>query len=295
MHRPELVSIEGLQALERQIKDVRDRISGAEATRAGLEAEIAAMNAAGTRGEQAALANDAQLNRLLPRAANDDGIAQAFDTRLEQVLQRKQIELTRADQQLRALRGSEIELNRALDQQGEDLITLQQLTREAEATRVLYEYFLTRFNETSAQQGIQQADSRILSDAVMPLEAAEPRTYLILAMSGILGLMLGTGLVLLREMRNNGFRTAQDLEAFTGYSVLGQIPSMPSSTRRKVLQYLSDKPTSAAAEFIRNLRTSIMLSNVDKPPKVILSTSSVPGEGKTTNSLALAQKPVGLG
>ncbi|WP_108838560.1 polysaccharide biosynthesis tyrosine autokinase [Tateyamaria sp. Alg231-49] len=291
----ELVSIEGLQALERQIKDMRDRIATAEANRSDLEAGITALEAAASKDAQAALADDAQLTRLLPRATTDDAMAQAFDTRFQQVLQRRQIELTRTDQQLRALRTSEVELNRALDQQGEDLITLQQLTREAEATRVLYEYFLTRFNETSAQQGIQQADSRILSNAVVPLNPSEPRKPLILAMSGMLGLMLGAGIILLREMRNNGFRTAQDLEAFTGYSVLGQVPSMPSSTRRKVLKYLSDKPTSAAAEAIRNLRTSIMLSNVDNPPKVILSTSSVPGEGKTTNSLALAQNLLGLG
>ncbi|MEM6660141.1 MAG: polysaccharide biosynthesis tyrosine autokinase [Pseudomonadota bacterium] len=291
----ELVSIEGLQALERQIKDLRDRIATAESDRADLDASIAALEAAQSRDEQAVAADDAQLTRLLPRAANDAGIARAFDTRFEQVLQRRQIEVTRADQQLSALRASEVELNRALDQQGEDLITLQQLTREAEATGVLYEYFLTRFNETSAQQGIQQADSRILSNAVVPTGPSEPRKPLILAMSAILGVLLGTGLILLREMRNNGFRTAQELEGFTGYAVLGQVPSMPSSSRRKVLQYLSEKPTSAAAEAIRNLRTSIMLSNVDNPPKVILSTSSVPGEGKTTNSLALAHNLLGLG
>ncbi|WP_299734059.1 polysaccharide biosynthesis tyrosine autokinase [uncultured Tateyamaria sp.] len=291
----ELVSIEGLQALERQIKDLRDRIDTAESNRVALDADIAALEGAVTREEQVQLAEDAQLTRLLQRAANDDAIAQAFDTRLAQVLQRKQAELTRADQQLRALRGSEIELNRALDQQGEDLITLQQLTREAEATRVLYEYFLTRFNETSAQQGIQQADSRILSDAVIPLRPAEPRKPLVLALAAIIGIFIGSVVVVLREMRNNGFRTAQDLEAFTGYSVLGQIPSMPSSMRSKVLKYLADKPTSAAAEAIRNLRTSIMLSNVDNPPQVIISTSSVPGEGKTTNSLSLAFNLLGLG
>ncbi len=291
----ELVSIEGLQALERQIKDMRDRIATAESNRVALDANIAALKAAGSRTEQAKLAGDAQLTRLLPRAANDASIAQAFDTRLAQVLQRKQAEQTRADQQLRALRASEVELNRALDQQGEDLITLQQLTREAEATRVLYEYFLTRFNETSAQQGIQQADSRILSDAVIPLRPAEPRKPLVLALSIILGMFVGIVVVVLREMRNNGFRTAQELESFTGYSVLGQIPSMPSTVRSKVLKYLSDKPTSATAEAIRNLRTSIMLSNVDNPPQVIISTSSVPGEGKTTNSLSLAQNLLGLG
>lgn len=290
-----LVSVEGLQALERQIKELRDRIESAAATRASLIADLSALQEAEDRALQAELADDPQLTRLLPRASDDAGIAEAFDTRLALVVQRKDLEIARADQQLAVLRASEVDLNEDLTQQGDDLITLQQMTREAEATRVLYEYFLTRLNETSAQQGIQQADSRVLSNAVVPLEPSEPRKALILAMSGILGVIFGSGLVLLNEMRSTAFRTSRELERATGYTVLGQIPLMPSVKRRKVLKYLSDKPTSAAAEAVRNLRTSLMLSNVDNPPKVIVSTSSVPGEGKTTNSLALAHNLLGLG
>ncbi|MDQ7080731.1 MAG: CpsD/CapB family tyrosine-protein kinase [Paracoccaceae bacterium] len=70
---------------------------------------------------------------------------------------------------------------------------------------------------------------------------------------------------------------------------------MPTKQRRDALNYLIKKPTSAAAESVRNLRTSILLSNVDKPPKVIVITSSMPGEGKTTVSLALSHNMAGLG
>ncbi|UWR31957.1 polysaccharide biosynthesis tyrosine autokinase (plasmid) [Sulfitobacter sp. W002] len=291
----ELVSVEGLRALERQIKELRDRIATAQVNRSTQENRIEAMEEAGSRAEQADASNDPQLERFLPRVESDPEIAEAFDTRFQIVLQRSRSDLARADQQLAALRASEAELSAQISRQNEDLITLQQLTREAEATRVLYEYFLSRLNETSAQQGIQQADSRILSDAVVPNQPSAPRKSLILAMSAILGLLLSAGLILLREMRNNSFRTARELEGTTGYTVLGQIPAMPAASRAKVLQYLSDKPTSAAAEAVRNLRTSLMLSNVDNPPKVVISTSSVPGEGKTTNSLALAQNLLGLG
>ena len=291
----ELVSVEGLRALERQIKELRDRIATAQVNRTTQANRIETLEAADTRADQADISNDAQLERFLPRVESAPDIAEAFDTRFQIVLQRSRQDLARADQQLAALRASEAELSRQVSRQSEDLITLQQLTREAEATRVLYEYFLSRLNETSAQQGIQQADSRILSDAVVPNQPSAPRKSLILAMSAILGLMLSAGLILLREMRNNSFRTGRELEGATGYTVLGQIPAMPAASRAKVLQYLSDKPTSAAAEAVRNLRTSLMLSNVDNPPKVVISTSSVPGEGKTTNSLALAQNLLGLG
>ena len=77
--------------------------------------------------------------------------------------------------------------------------------------------------------------------------------------------------------------------------MIGQIPLIPARDRKNTLKYLEDKPTSAAAEAIRNLRTSLMLSNLDKKPQVIVSTSSIPGEGKTTVSLSLAKFLSGLG
>ncbi len=291
----DLISFEALQVQEIQLKDLRERIGNADGAADSAAAKEASLSAAISRQDQAILANDAQLNRLLPRVAGNDQMAQAFDTRFARVLTRTKLEATRAQQQLLALRNSSQEMEDQITSRGQDLITLQQLTREAEAVRLLYEYFLTRLKETSAQQGIQKADSRILSNAVVPSNAASPKKPLILAMSGILGLMTGVGLVLLREARNTGFRTARDLELHTGYTVLGQIPQIPARNRKRVLNYLASKPASAAAEAVRNLRTSVLLSNVDTPPKVILSTSSIPGEGKTTNSLALAQNLIGLG
>ena len=77
--------------------------------------------------------------------------------------------------------------------------------------------------------------------------------------------------------------------------MIGQIPTIPSRNRANVLQYLTDKPNSAAAEAVRNLRTSLLLANIDMPPRVIMSTSSIPGEGKTTQSISLAQNLSGLG
>lgn len=290
----DLISAESLQAIERQVKDLRDRIVVAQLGREDVADRIAAINAAQTREDKASLADDSQLSNLLGRAESDVRFGEAFDNRLSVVLSRLTANLNRADQQLAALNTSEAELKRSLEQQGQDLITLKQLTREADAARVLYEYFLTRFNETSAQQGIQQADSRLLSNAVVPNVPSEPRKSLILAMSGVLGLFAGVGLVFLNEARSTGFRTAPDLEQATGYSVLGQIPQMPVRTRQKAIEYLIGKPTSAAAEAYRNLRTSLMLSHIDNPPQVIVMTSSVPGEGKTTNSIALAQNFCGL-
>jgi len=291
----ELISAEVLRGLERQIKEVRDRIATAQLNQRLQVSQIEALETADTLSEQADVANDAQLRRFLSLTGNDPQIVAAFGARVQFILQQYRQDLARSNQHLAALHALEAELNGQVLRQSKDLSTLQQLTGEAEAARVLYEHFLSRLNETSAQQGIQRANARVLSDAVVPSQPSAPRRTLILAMSAIFGLLCSVGFVLLREVRNNRFRTARDLEAATGYSVLGQIPAMPAEVGLKVLQYLADKPRSATAEAVRDLRTSLMQMNAGNPPQVIVCTSSVAGEGKTTNALALAQDFCGLG
>ncbi|KMK63835.1 polysaccharide biosynthesis tyrosine autokinase [Puniceibacterium sp. IMCC21224] len=290
----DLINLESLEAQERQIKDLRDRIGSTRITRDMAVQRLDAIHAADTPAAQAEASGDQPLQQYLSRI-DDAPIRQSFDARLEQVVTRATLEVQRAENQLAALTASQADLEAQLDSQSNDLITLQQLTREAEASRLLYEYFLARLKETSAQQGIQQADSRIISDAVPPSSAASPRKSLILLISAVLGAIAGMALVLLRELRHDSFRTADTIETTTGYPVMGQVPMLPSRRRKDAIRYLSERPTSAAAEAVRNLRTSVLLSNVDNPPQVIATSSSLPGEGKTTLSLALSQNLAGMG
>ena len=290
-----LISPEALQVQEVQLKELRERRVSAEATRNAAQDRYDILAAADGRAAQAEASQDPQLQRLFAQIDGSGDGAEAFDTAFQRLMARTALQARRSTQQAQTLTQSAEELGQQIAQQNADLITLQQLVREAEAVRLLYEYFLARLKETSAQEGIQKADSRQLSRAVIPSTPSEPKKSLILALSMILGLMLGAGGVLLTEARRKGYRSARELEHKTGYSVLGQIQTFPARERRKILEYLADKPSSAAAEAVRNLRTSLMLSNVDHPPQVVVMTSSLPGEGKTTNSLALAQNFVGIG
>lgn len=291
----DLVSLEIIKDSELELNDLRQRSADARETLSEFEIALEAFESATSIEEKVAVSNDPQLRRLSDTVASDPRSVAAFDVRFASLLLRAEQNVESAELQVTALDNAEQELEARIATQSRDLIALQQLTREAEATRLLYEYFLSRLKETSAQQGIQQADSRILSDAVIPRNPSEPKKSRIVALSGILGIMLGVGVVLLQASRRNGFQTASDLEKHTGVTVVGQIPTIPARRRMKVLDYLISKPASAAAEAVRDLRTSIMLSDLDNPPKVIVSTSSIPGEGKTTNSLALAQNLSSMG
>lgn len=293
-----LVSPEALAALRRQLKETRDRFIGVSEEQAVFAARLSELNNATAQApdRRAKLAEDRTLDRIASLiSAGDAAALQTFDLRYQQILQRAALEQTRAKSQVDALRLAITTMEAQIENQSIDLVTLQQLQREAEANRLIYEFFLSRLKETSVQQGIQQADSRVLSQAVVPTSASAPRRSLILALSAMLGLFVGTALILLQEMLQNTFRTSEELEAYTGYTVMGQIPKMPVRNRKKILEYAKNKPSSQAVEAVRNLRTSILLSNVDNPPKVVMVTSTLPAEGKTTESLLLAQNMAAIG
>lgn len=196
-------------------------------------------------------------------------------------------------QQIAALTNLEKDLEQRISRQSQDLVTLEELAREADASRQIYEYFLSRLKETSVQQGIQQADSRILTRAEQPELPSRPRVGLATLMAGVLSMIFTAMIVLAREAGLVVFRNEAQLEEATGLPVLGVIPRFPPRRRKSVLKYLIRKPNSAAVEAIRNLRTSIMIGGKQEP-RVIMITSSVPKEGKTTLSLGLAQSMAGL-
>lgn len=294
-----LINENTLVLLNQQIKELRDRKISEQATIDTALARIAALRTAfdAQNFEQLEnLAGDRSLSRLLAlRAEGALTDEAALIARFEQIIDRTQLEADRAAAQLPTLTASIETLENQIASQSDDLVTLQQLQREAEASRVLYEYFLTRLKEASIQQGIQQADSRILSQSTIPGGPAAPNKNLIIILALLSGVVFGAVTALAWELSHNTFRTADDLELITGYTVLGQIPAIPANKRSNVLKYLVEKPTSAAAEAIRNLRTSTLLADLDEPPQIIMSTSSIPGEGKTTQSISLAQNLSGLG
>ncbi|WP_353348208.1 Wzz/FepE/Etk N-terminal domain-containing protein [Aquicoccus sp. SU-CL01552] len=285
-----LVSAEGLAALNQQAKDLRARLEELQGTSAQLretQAKLEELRDAGDADAMQAAFPDPVLKQLFQRISEGEPEArELFDSRFDLLLQREANGLQRTLDQAAALDDSYTELQRRIEAQSADLVRLQQLERDAGATRVLYETFLTRQKETTVQRGLQEADARILSPAVYGRHV-EPRKSLIMALTTVLGLVIGSGMVLLRQVLHNGFRTAEVLEQHTGTTVLGQIPRIPISARQGLIDYLNAKPTSAASEAVRNLRTSVLLSNIDHPPKVIMSTSSLPGEGKTTQAIAL--------
>lgn len=295
----DLVSAEALDSINKQIKDLRDR-------RADLAEQIDNLKIVRSIQQNAfekqdaelisRLTDDVVLDQEFPKVLVGDVFAtQNFWNRVETILTQSEIDLNRSNTQIFTLDQSIKTLETQSASQSKDLVRLQQLQREAEASRLIYEYFLGRLKETSVQKGIQQADSRILSLGVAPGAPSAPNRPIILMIFAIVGFGFSAAFVIIKQLLNTKIRRVSDLEKLTGENVIGQIPCIPARKRLSVLQYLIDKPNSVVAEAVRNLRTSIMLSDVDNPPQIVMSTSSLPGEGKTTQSLALTLNFSGLG
>lgn len=295
----DLISPEGIELLNQRVRDLRDRVDRSRADLEATEAQLARLREIRAGGDLRQIADSFE-DPLLIRLLNQSGgtlsgeARETFLTRADTRLAAVENDVTRSRAQIQSLETSLLATERDASTEFDKLVQVQRAEREVESVRTLYETFLTRLKETSLQQGLQQADSRVLSEAPGGFYVS-PQKSRILAMSGILGFMVGLAIILGRQYLHAGFRTSTDLERKSGLPVIGQIPRLKIRSRKQLIPFLIENPTSAAVEAYRNLRTSILMSSLDNPPQIILSTSAVPGEGKTTNALSLAQNFAGLG
>ncbi|MFE2516790.1 polysaccharide biosynthesis tyrosine autokinase [Streptomyces mirabilis] len=125
----------------------------------------------------------------------------------------------------------------------------------------------------------------VTQEAIAPVGPVSPRPLLNLAAGVLGGLLLGAGLVALRETLDTTLKTSEALGEFTALPGLGTIPYDRNVPRQPLV---SADGHSHRAEAFRKLRTNLQFSQVDEPPRIIAVTSSVPGEGKTNTAVNLA-------
>jgi len=184
--------------------------------------------------------------------------------------------------------------------QTQDLLTIRQLDREARAAATIYEHFVQRLNEIEVQKGLQDSDVRVLSEAVSRGVPTKPRKHLIVAVFGLLGLVLSGFFLLCRKLFDRSFYDPATLQRAFGIPVIGTISRAPMANRKELLKYAIKRPSSAIMEAIRDLRTSLLVSIpggkevAQDTGTVMVFTSSVPGEGKTTSSILLAVNSAAL-
>jgi polysaccharide biosynthesis transport protein len=171
----------------------------------------------------------------------------------------------------------------------ENYIKLQQLQHAADSDRKDYESYLAQYNNISEQREMQSTSARIISPATLPRSPNSKRMKFY-AIGGAVGLAGGLLLAFLLEYFKSGVRTSTEIAQAFGLSVVGFVPlvSRPKIRRayHQPLHRAVNEPLSQLSEAVRSMRISLQLSIAGS--KVILVTSALPGEGKSTAAMLLA-------
>lgn len=178
------------------------------------------------------------------------------------------------------------------------LVQLRELEREAETYRNLYQTFMQRYQEALQQQSFPVNEARVITAASRPMSRSHPKSGPILALSIILGGVLGASFGALREYRDRMFRVASQVRDELGLEFLGMLQvvdslATPKSARgedrdpklvdptNSLQRYSIDHPLSSFAETLRSAKVALDLALDDRRPRVVGVISVLPNEGKT--------------
>ncbi|MBX9589748.1 MAG: AAA family ATPase [Hyphomonadaceae bacterium] len=186
----------------------------------------------------------------------------------------------------------------------ETAVALRELEREAETYRTLYQTFLQRYQEAVQQQSFPITEARVISSAQTPTAPSHPKKGIILALSLLIGGLIGAGLGALRELRDRAYRTEEQIREELGLEFLGMLPLIPltkaktprtkaisptdaaTEPRLQVLpnamRYAIEHPLSNFSETLRAVKIAADLTLAGRTPRVIGMVSVLPEEGKST-------------
>jgi len=193
-------------------------------------------------------------------------------------------------QQVGALQGNLAAARASLAANNRALVGLDDLSRKAQASQLLYESYLGRYKEVLAQSGTERPQARLLSAAKAPGRPVSPNLPLNLALGLVIGALLGAGTAIAAETAFSGLTTGDDVEGRLGMRYLGGIPLLSSIEVEAdtPVDSLVSAPGSAYGEAIRGLLGSIRQNSIGRG-QVIAVTSALPSEGKTSLAASIAR------
>jgi capsular exopolysaccharide synthesis family protein len=199
------------------------------------------------------------------------------------------------------------------NQMAEKMVQYNIIKQNAEANKQLYVGLTQKLKEAGISAGLQSNNIQIIDPAMVPSTPSRPNKTRNIMMAFLVGLVGGIGLAFLREYMDNTVKTPDDVELLARLPSLAVVPAFGSldgkrSRMQKLLKSASSNgkdmrvelvsysmPQSQVSEAFRSLRTSLLLSQAGHPPQVILVTSALPREGKTTAAVNIAVTLAQLG
>lgn len=209
----------------------------------------------------------AEINRVIATTKNSYELAKSQEKNLEELLASTKSEL--------------LNLN-------EKFIQYSIMKRDVDANRVVYESLTSSIKKEAVTEQSQSVNVWVIKNAVLPAAPSKPNTKRNLGLGLLLGLIAGIGCAFLIEYLDNTIKSEKDLENRYGLTVLGSVEKLKEKGKN-IESYIVQKPLSPLAESYRLIRSGLLLSSADHPPKTILVTSMGPGEGKTATTINIAR------
>jgi capsular exopolysaccharide synthesis family protein len=248
-----------------------------------------------------------------------DNLGRQIGGELERIVAsaRTEVEMARSRQQ--SLSSSLDELKVSAASLNQKAVKLRELEREVQANKALFEAFLARAKETSAELSLNLPDARILSVANDPLSPSYPRKGMMIGFGFFGSLSLGLFISLAQSLLTEGFRRASDLQSAFGLTPLATIPYVEPQTSQslmyrngsyqraaitkltrvppepvdlescRIANLVVSEPHSAFAESVHSLRFALKQTISERGMSVVLVTSALPGEGKSTVAINIAR------
>jgi succinoglycan biosynthesis transport protein ExoP len=310
--------VNGVSVVDQQIRDINSQLVIAKANLAEKQANYGSLMSLQKTGQAANSAQvisspliatlrgqETELNRnianlsarylpshpkILDLQAQKENLEQKINEEVQRIVESVHSDVEANQAHVASLQGSLSQLEGQGAGEDQSSVQLTALQSAATSARSMYEAFLGRLSQTEDREGIQDPDARIISAAEPLGQPSFPKKGLSIGVAIPAGLLLGLMIAFISERLDSGFRTTAQVEELLGLAVLAIMPEVNSRKANEIAADLVvSKPTSAFAEAVRGLKLGIQLSNVDRPPKVILVTSSVPSEGKSTLAISLAR------
>ncbi len=318
MRDNDLVTVENKLAIYPQkLTEFSSQLSKAQSDRRALEDVIDQIKAAGSNIQQLenipVIADNAVLKdlresifkarqnikELSKKYGNKHPIMMKARDELAELLNQQQSEINRVLATTRnsydLAKSQENNLQGLLDSTKKELLNMNEkfvqysiMKRDVDSNRVVYDALTASIKKEGVTEQSQSINIWVVKNAALPGAPSKPNKRRNLVIGFILGLFGGIGCAFLIEYLDNTIKSEKDLETRFGLTVLGTIEELKEK-EGNIESHILQQPLSPLAESYRLIRSGLLLSSAEHPPKVILVTSMGAREGKTTTTVNVAR------
>ena len=222
-----------------------------------------------------------------------DSLYQALADNIERIVVSTGKDFKLLQQRVESIESKLASGKQEIQEIGSKKFQLDVLEREVATNQKLYDIFFSRYTESRSANGLEEANASVAESAVPAPSPIRPRKTLLTAMAALGALVLTILLSFLFDRLDNTVKGSKDVEKKLGLRLIGVLPLVKhgvfSSNRGMPLSPIGNADKAGRfAESINAARTSLCIDKRSSDYKLILITSSVPGEGKTTSSVNLA-------